>query len=660
MSILLENLTKHYDGHPVVHDVSLEIADGEFFVLLGSSGSGKTTILSMIAGLTGVEEGRVLLHGRDVTQLPTQERNVGYVFQNYALFQQMTVADNIEFGLRVRKVPATQRRKRRDELLELVGLAGLGNRMPRQISGGQQQRVALARALAHKPDVLLLDEPLGALDAKIRIELRRTLKTIQRELKVTSILVTHDQEEAFELADRLGVMSFGRLLEVGLPEVLYQQPQTEFVATFLGTANLLVGQATRTGVQVGAHHFPMHHAPGAVDAAQRVQVLFRPEDVVLASSAEELPGQPLGQGVVEQTTFAGSFERLRLSLPPIPGVRTIAPPVAYGSNALVIEATRTQDQVSHFPLLPGQPVWVGINRIHALTHPGLRFLLPTDGSAPALAALVVASQMAKLAHAHVTLLGYGLTGEPLQRHLQEAKEQMGSGPAALETLTSNQAANEAIGAESERRPYDLVVLGIGGGSSVALAEQLLQNGDHHLLLVPCSQSTPQRALICVASGEPGKEDVLFTGRLARHLGATAKLLTVLSEAQDTSETQERVQRFLSKGVQTLDTIGVLATKQVRIGQAREEILDEIQKGAHDLLVLGAPLPDADGKIVLGGLVGHLVRAIHTCPILIVRTPMRGSAKPLWTPLPVRATVRKELVEFNQASPAKRRLQAVNW
>src|SRR5512134_2025712 len=241
MSILLEQLTKRYEGHPVVNNVSLEVSDGEFFVLLGSSGSGKTTILSLIAGLTVADHGRVLLHGRDVTYLPPQQRRVGFVFQNYALFQYMTVGDNVEFGLSIRKVPAAERRRRRDELLELVGLAGLGNRMPRQLSGGQQQRVALARALAHNPEVLLLDEPLGALDAKIRVELRRNLKAIQRKLGVATIFVTHDQEEAFDLADRVGVMSFGRLVEVGTPEDLYQRPQTEFVASFLGTANLLVG-----------------------------------------------------------------------------------------------------------------------------------------------------------------------------------------------------------------------------------------------------------------------------------------------------------------------------------------------------------------------------------------------------------------------------------
>src|SRR3954452_18797146 len=222
MSIVLEYLTKRYGRYPVVNNVSLEIADGEFFVLLGASGSGKSTILRMIAGLNTIDQGRVLLNGRDVTRLQPQQRDTGFVFQHYALFRHMTVADNIEFALRIRKTSASERRRRRDELLELVGLAGLGGRMPHQLSGGQQQRVALARALAHRPAVLLLDEPFGALDAKIRIDLRRTLKEVQRELGMTTIFVTHDQEEAFELADRIGVMNLGRLLEVGRPEELYQ------------------------------------------------------------------------------------------------------------------------------------------------------------------------------------------------------------------------------------------------------------------------------------------------------------------------------------------------------------------------------------------------------------------------------------------------------
>src|SRR3712207_1515170 len=261
MSIVLEQLTKRFERHPVVNNVSLEVANGEFFVLLGPSGSGKSTVLRMIAGLARIDHGRVLLHGRDVTTLPPQQRNIGFVFQHYALFQHMSVADNVEFALRIRKTAARERRRRRDELLDLVGLAGLGSRMPHQLSGGQQQRVALARALAHQPAVLLLDEPFGALDAKIRTELRRTLKHVQRELGMTTIFVTHDQEEAFELADRLGVMNAGRLLEVGMPEELYRRPQSSFVATFLGTANLLVGEATSDGLRLGSLRFPLASQP---------------------------------------------------------------------------------------------------------------------------------------------------------------------------------------------------------------------------------------------------------------------------------------------------------------------------------------------------------------------------------------------------------------
>src|SRR5712692_7616386 len=312
MSIVLEHLTKRYEGHPVVNRVSLEVGDGEFFVLIGPSGSGKSTVLRMIAGLNSVDQGRVLLHGRDVTNAPPQQRGVGFVFQHYALFRQMSVADNIEFALKVRRVPAAERRHRRDELLEVVGLAGLGRRMPAQLSGGQQQRVALARAIAHHPAVLLLDEPFGALDAKIRVELRRALRAIQTDLGITTLFVTHDQEEAFELGDRLGVMNFGRLLEVGRPAELYQRPQTEFVATFLGTGNLLAGQLAAGEVEVGPLRFPLatEAAPGASDTGQPVQVLFRPEDVLLAPTRDGLGAGQLGQGLVEQNNFSGAYERV--------------------------------------------------------------------------------------------------------------------------------------------------------------------------------------------------------------------------------------------------------------------------------------------------------------------------------------------------------------
>jgi sulfate transport system ATP-binding protein len=624
MSIILEQLTKRYDGHPVVNNVSLEVSDGEFFVLLGSSGSGKTTILSLIAGLTGVDQGRVLLHGRDVTYLPTQQRRVGFVFQNYALFQYMTVAENVEFGLSIRKTPAAERRQRRDELLDLVGLAGLGSRMPRQLSGGQQQRVALARALAYQPEVLLLDEPLGALDAKIRVELRRTLKAIQRKLSIATILVTHDQEEAFDLADRIGVMSFGRLLEVGTPEELYQKPQTEFVASFLGSGNLLLGKINQKGVHVGPLHFPFTQENIQIESEGRVQVLFRPEDVALAPTAEALDCPILGQAVVEEVSFGGSVERLRLRLPPISGVRPISPPVAFGSSAILVEATRLPEQTSRLPLEPGSKTWLGVHRIHTLGHPGLSFLIVTDGSRRAEEAVALGGQIARLAHARVTLLGCGLKSEALQTHLQEARKQLGSGLAALDVQTSLDEPAKAVIRAVEQQPYDLLVLGYDHEQDTSLAEDILQVGEHHLLLVPGAQQIPTQALICVASGEPGKDDVLFAGRLVRHLGAGATLLSVLQASNKDIDLHRRTERFLEGGVQSLSLLGVPAKTTIRTGAVAEEITQELKQGGYDLLVLGVPLTKSSGKVSLSGAVEQILDSVTDRAILVVRSHFMGA------------------------------------
>jgi sulfate transport system ATP-binding protein len=642
MSIVLEQLGKRYEGHPVVNNVSLEVADGEFFVLLGPSGSGKSTILRMIAGLTAIDQGRVLLRGRDVGAQPPQQRGVGFVFQHYALFRHMSVAENVEFGLRIRKAPVAERRRRRDELLELVGLAGLGARMPRQLSGGQQQRVALARALAYQPEVLLLDEPFGALDAKIRVDLRRTLRRIQRELGTTTIFVTHDQEEAFELADRIGVMNVGRLLEIGPPDELYRYPQTEFVATFLGTANLLVGRCTAGGVQLGALRFPLSTEARPDERDRSVQVLFRPEDVALAVAAGDLDGPPLGRAEVEHTTFVGSFERLRLRLPPIPSVRPIAPQAPFGGAFVLVEAARTQDQARRFPLAPGDAVWVGVRRIHALAHPGLRLLLMTDGSAAAQAAIDLGGQIARLAHARTAILGYGMPADALQRHLQAAREQIGSGLPALDTHAAPDPPTESVAREVERQPCDLVVMHSQPQKNVDLAEAILQAGEHHLLLVPRPQPSLERMLICVATGEPGKEDVLFAGRLARHLGASATLLSVLPRDGNQPAARARTERFLEAGVRTLELLGVHAQPVVRVGPVREEILAEITVGDHDLLVLGAPLMRSDGRRALAGVVGQILSNSADRPVLIVRSPYVAGRAP-WLGTNGRVNVSEEVI-----------------
>ncbi|HWQ12963.1 MAG TPA: ATP-binding cassette domain-containing protein [Roseiflexaceae bacterium] len=619
MSIVLEQLHKRYDGHPVVNNVSLDVADGEFFVLLGPSGSGKSTILRMIAGLASVDQGRVLLHGRDVTALPPQQRGVGFVFQHYALFRHMSVAENVEFGLRIRKVPPAERRRQRDRLLALVGLAGLGKRMPGQLSGGQQQRVALARALAYEPAVLLLDEPFGALDARIRADLRRTLRDIQRELCTTTIFVTHDQEEAYELADRIGVMNIGRLLEVGSPDELYTHPQTEFVATFLGTANLMVGRCAANTVRLGEIAFRLKTEPQLAEDDRPVQVLFRPEDVALASAPDGLADPPLGRATVEHVTFAGSFERLRLRLPPIPGVRSIAPPVPFGARSVLIEATRSQDMARQFPLTPGDGAWVSVRRLHALTHPGLRLLVLTDGSPAAQETLAYGGQLARLAHARMTLLAYGGATDQLEQHLRDAREQIGSGLPALDTRVAGESLTDAVRHELEREPHDVVVQHVQPETSKEIAESLLHAGAAHLLLVPRACPAPTNVLVCVAAGEPGKDDVQFAGRLMRHLGARATLLSVLAVDRDRPEGREWTERFLDAGIETLAALGVAGRAVIRTGGARDEILAELVEGAYDLLVLGAPLAAQNGRLALAGVVGQVLGAVRDRPVLIVRS-----------------------------------------
>jgi len=237
--VQLESVTKAYGDVVAVDDLALEVAPGEFFTMLGPSGSGKTTTLRLIAGFELPDEGRVLLNGADVTRQPPYARDVNTVFQDYALFPHMTIGDNVAYGMKVKRVGRTERNTRTSEALELVRLGGLENRKPAQLSGGQRQRVALARAIVNRPQVLLLDEPLGALDLKLRQEMQIELKRIQQEVGITFVYVTHDQEEALTMSDRLAVFNAGRIEQVGTPAEVYEHPETEFVAGFVGISNVL-------------------------------------------------------------------------------------------------------------------------------------------------------------------------------------------------------------------------------------------------------------------------------------------------------------------------------------------------------------------------------------------------------------------------------------
>jgi len=619
MSIRLEGISKHYGQQVVVNNVSMEVKNGEFFVLLGSSGSGKTTILNIIAGLIRPEKGTVLLHDRDVTNLPPQRRNVGFVFQNYALFKHMNVAQNIEFGLKIRKVPKLQREMKSDELLELVGLVGLGNRMPGQLSGGQQQRVALARALALEPEVLLFDEPLGALDAKIRVELRRNLKKIQRKSGVAAILVTHDQDEAFDLGDRIGVMNFGRLIEIGTPYDLYQYPKTEYVASFLGSANLLLGEIKGKEVLIGEHSFPLPEENHLLNTNDRAQILFRPEDVALAKSQKDLGCLPLGKGKVIDKGFKGSNEQLLVDLPAIRGVRSISPRVPFGNPGFILDVNRSQEQSTNLPVDHGTQVWVGIRRLHVLSHPGLNFLLVTDGSLRSQSAITVGGYLARMAHARVYMLGIGQDAEKMESHLQESKKQLGSGMAFLESQTSTESFSAAITSASEKQYIDLVIMGWRPTAGYQQLEQVLQSGDHHLFLATEPVAHLNKALICLASGEPGKDTVDFAGRFLRHLGAEATLLTAIPENQKNEFPQNRVERFLAGGQNSLTRFGVPSQIKIKKGELLQAVQEELQQSAYDLVILGAPLPDNQGQTNLNGVIGSIISSVNNCSFLIIQS-----------------------------------------
>ncbi|PZQ89884.1 MAG: spermidine/putrescine ABC transporter ATP-binding protein [Leifsonia xyli] len=291
-------IVKDYGSTRVLHGLDLDIAPGEFVSLLGPSGCGKTTALRVLAGLEQANGGAVMLGGTDVSTVPTNKRDIGMVFQSYSLFPHLRVVDNTAFGLLRRKVARPEALRRAGDALALVGLDHLADRFPHQLSGGQQQRVALARALVTEPRVLLLDEPLSALDAKVRVQLRDEIRRIQLRLGITTVFVTHDQEEALAVSDRIAVMSAGRIEQIGTPEELYLSPSTPGVAAFVGLSSLVPGVAEGTSVRVWEWTLPISGEP----VTGEVEVFIRPENVRLVASGGV-------EGAVQESTFLGSFRR---------------------------------------------------------------------------------------------------------------------------------------------------------------------------------------------------------------------------------------------------------------------------------------------------------------------------------------------------------------
>jgi sulfate transport system ATP-binding protein len=373
----VQGLRKAFKQASVLEDVSFDVAEGESLVLLGASGSGKTTILRIIAGLEQPDSGRVFLHGKDVTEMPARERGVGVIFQSYALFPRMTVEQNIVFGLRIRKRPRREVAEAMERLLTLVQLQDHRKKYPSQLSGGQQQRVAIARTLAYNPQVLLFDEPFGALDAQTRGRLRREIRMLLKEVSVPAVFITHDQEEALELGDRIAVLNVGKLEQIGTPDEVYNHPATEYVATFLGAANLLLGVARDGYVEIGTASIPAPEETRRFRDGQSVKLVFRPEDVVLSATGQ-LPDRTrrLSNGVIEEVNFVGAYERLILRLdlasrrvvegePPLYNVTINTPERMLGVPIIV---TRPKPDSSSARFNVGDRVAVGLRSLSVLPN----------------------------------------------------------------------------------------------------------------------------------------------------------------------------------------------------------------------------------------------------------------------------------------------------
>jgi sulfate/thiosulfate transport system ATP-binding protein len=483
MSIVLEQVSKSYADGAAISDVSVKISDGEFFVLLGPSGSGKSTLLRAIAGLVRIDHGRIDLHGTDVTHASPRHREVGLVFQNYALFRHMTVGENIEFALRARRVSAPRRRQRRKDLLELVSLDGLDDRYPQELSGGQQQRVAVARALAHEPRVLLLDEPFGALDARIRDELRRAIRQIQRTIGITAILVTHDQEEAFTMADRIGVMDRGRLQEVGEPRTLYRRPATRFVATFLGAANLLLGMIEYRAVRLGDAMLPLDQRPCTLANGDEATVVVRPEEVQIARRKDRLTSPAIGPAEIVELQFVASTERLKLKM--LSAGSTGSDPTA---ESFLLDAVRP-NTAEPLDVAIGERVWVGINGFHILPTPlsSLRLVAASDTEARLLADVPLVRDLR------------------VRMHLQPVQE-----------IAPVPAQSPVVG---------LPVVRLGSPDELAGAVDLLAGGARQVLAVSATSQRVKRMLVCTDPSAAARDSALAAAAsLARHLEVDAAML----------------------------------------------------------------------------------------------------------------------------------------
>jgi putative spermidine/putrescine transport system ATP-binding protein len=352
--VRLEGINKHYGSVTALSTIDLHVHEGEFLTLLGPSGSGKTTILNLIAGMVRPSTGRIFLRDIDVTDLPASQRQLGMVFQNYALMPHMTIFENVAFPLRVRRVPGAEIRRRVTEVLDIVQLPNVAGRKPRELSGGQQQRVAIARAMVYNPSIILMDEPLGALDRKLREQLQLEIKRLHERLGITMLYVTHDQEEALVMSDRICLMNHGRIEQLDVPKQLYFRPASVFAAQFLGESNILSGTVTAAHpvatVRGVDGNLLRAAVPSPVNAGAELHMLVRPETIAVLEAGEPATNQL--HGIVGEVVFVGSMTRYLIRLPD-------------GTDLIVKQAAG-----SRFSLNVGEPVRIGWSAEDCIPLPG--------------------------------------------------------------------------------------------------------------------------------------------------------------------------------------------------------------------------------------------------------------------------------------------------
>jgi sulfate transport system ATP-binding protein len=580
MAIRIEEVSKRFGVQSVLDRVSLHVAPGEMFVLLGPSGSGKSTLLRQMAGLSTPDHGRIVFAGRDVTALRPQERDTGFVFQNYSVFRHMTVAQNIEFGLRLRHVPRAERARRRDALLELVGLPGFANREAAELSGGQQQRVAIARALAYEPKVLLLDEPFGALDVKIRTLLRRSLREIHDRLRITTVLVTHDQEEAFQLGDRIGLMDRGHLVEIGRPEDLYARPRTLFAATFLGSGTVLVGRMEAGRVRFEGFDFSVApvllHEEGA-----SAHLLLRPEDLQVSATSPAPDRMTLGSGTVIEQTFAGAQRRVRVRLPRHADVHPASTP-GPAPHALMVDALVP----AHQPLPEGD-VWVTVERWHFLDLPPPSLLVADDGTG-APRALEMARDVAHALEARVTVVVVARDAglfEPLGWRIQRRLRAVGLDDAELR-LRFGQPAEQILHEQTDLLSQMIVFAprpsrrswlewlrlvprsGERIGRTIAA---VLENARVPVLLAADRPRALRKATVVTLGESDGTHLLRIAAKIARPLGMS---LDVLEAGEERG----------SRAAGSIDGVAIAAPRRIE-SRVAAEIRDQVLREDSDWIVV---------------------------------------------------------------------------